>query len=68
VKLEENRAGLIEKQELDFPRRFSKDQFLKLAEELWQEGPEVRYQNPDTWISHVLKKIVEEETENKQRK
>lgn len=68
MKLEENRMGLIEKQESDLTRKFSKKEFIKLAEELWQEGPEVKYQNPDAWISHVLKKMVEEEREKKQRK
>lgn len=49
-------------------KRFSREQFRKLAEELWQEGPEVKYKNPDAWTQHMLKKMLEEETETKQKK
>jgi len=33
-------------------RRLSSQDFLALAETLWQAGPKVKYQNPDGWMSH----------------
>lgn len=47
-------------------KKFSREQFRRLAEELWREGPEVRYENPDAWINHLLKKMQQEE-ENKKK-
>lgn len=49
-------------------KKFSREQFLKIADGLREEGPEVRYQNPDAWITHVLKKMIDEEKEKMQRK
>lgn len=49
-------------------KKFSREQFRRLAEELWQEGPEVRYENPDAWINHLQKKMQKEENEKKQQK
>lgn len=48
-------------------RRLSRDQFLRVTEELRQDGPEVKYHNPDGWISHLLKQMIEEEMKKKQR-
>lgn len=47
-------------------KKLSRDEFLKIAEELRQDGPEVKYQNPDSWISHILKQMLEEELKKKQ--
>ncbi len=30
-------------------KRLSSEEFLKVHETLWKEGPKVKYQNPDTW-------------------
>ncbi|MDH5481920.1 MAG: hypothetical protein OEY22_03435 [Candidatus Bathyarchaeota archaeon] len=47
-------------------KKFSKEQFLKLAEELLQGGPKVKYQNPDAWTNYKQKEMLEEETKKKQ--
>jgi len=30
-------------------KRLSSEEFLKKADKLWRTGPEVKYQNPDSW-------------------
>lgn len=34
-------------------KRLSRKEFLKCVEALYEEGPPVRYQNPDAWILPV---------------
>jgi hypothetical protein len=34
-------------------KRLSSEDFLKLAGELWQNGPRVKYQNPNAWIAFL---------------
>ena len=34
-------------------KRLSSEDFLKRAEELWQAGPKVKYQNPNAWIAFL---------------
>jgi len=48
--------------------RLSREKFLALAEELLQDGPEVKYQNPDAWISHLLKQMLKEKEEENRKK
>ena len=31
-------------------RRLTSEEFLKVHEELWKEGPKVKYLNPDSWV------------------
>jgi hypothetical protein len=47
--------------------RVSREEFLKLAEELLQDGPEVKYQNPDAWTNQKLKQALEEEIKKRDR-
>ena len=35
-------------------KRLSSEDFLKVAEDLWQVGPKVRYKNPDAWIAYLV--------------
>lgn len=35
-------------------KRLSSEEFLKVAEQLWQVGPKVRYKNPDAWITYLV--------------
>jgi len=30
-------------------KQLSSEEFLKKADKLWRAGPEVKYQNPDSW-------------------
>jgi hypothetical protein len=32
------------------PRRLNREEFLKVYDSLWQEGPPVKYQKPDNWV------------------
>jgi hypothetical protein len=32
------------------PRRLKGKEFLKVYDSMWQEGPPVRFQNPDNWV------------------
>jgi hypothetical protein len=34
-------------------KRLSSEEFLKIYDALWKEGPSVKYQNPDAWNSHL---------------
>jgi hypothetical protein len=43
----------IEKQ-----KRLSSEEFLKVQESLWKEGPSVKYQNPDSWNKEMPEKKV----------
>lgn len=30
-------------------KRLSSDEFLKVYETIWREGPKIKYQSPDSW-------------------
>ena len=36
-------------------KRLSSEEFLKVYDALWKEGPEVKYQTPDAWRNHEEK-------------
>jgi hypothetical protein len=31
-------------------KKLSSQEFLKVYETIWQDGPKIKYQNPDAWI------------------
>jgi len=33
-------------------KRLTSEEFLRIYEILWEEGPKVKYVNPDGWIEH----------------
>lgn len=44
-------------------KRLSSKDFLKLAENFWEAGPKVKYQNPDVWIAYLIKRALMEKEE-----
>ena len=40
-------SGALDK--IQRQKRLSSDEFLKVYDTLWKEGPAVKYQNPDAW-------------------
>jgi hypothetical protein len=32
--------------------RLTSEEFLRIYEILWEEGPKVKYLNPDNWVEH----------------
>lgn len=33
-------------------KRLTSEEFLRIYEILWEEGPKVKYVNPDNWVEH----------------
>jgi len=44
-------------------KRLSHEDFHKLLEAVWEAGPEVKYKNPDAWITHMIKRALKEKKE-----
>jgi len=36
-------------------RRMSQKDFSKFYKVIWQSGPQVRYQNPDAWLTSYVR-------------
>jgi hypothetical protein len=34
-------------------KRLSSDEFLKIYETIWKEGPKIKYQSPDSWSRRI---------------
>jgi len=48
-KLKEDRNRIVDK--LRKQQKLSGDEFWQVYDSIWQKGPEVKYQNPQNWIS-----------------